>query len=89
MLGKIVRNLESPERKKCLNSSFPIAAKSCPRTNRKPGSKCIDECIPSLGCSDSKKICVCDGDCGFSCVKKGMVLASVVQKLFSLILGFI
>ena len=44
----------------------------CPRTNQRPGSVCVDECQPSIGCSDSKKECLCDGDCGYSCVKKGM-----------------
>ncbi|CAB4036690.1 Hypothetical predicted protein, partial [Paramuricea clavata] len=52
----------------------------CPRTNKKTGSECVDECQPSLGCSDTKKECLCDGNCGYSCVKKGMQ-CSPLKKL--------
>ncbi|XP_028394556.1 sushi, von Willebrand factor type A, EGF and pentraxin domain-containing protein 1-like [Dendronephthya gigantea] len=44
----------------------------CPRTSKRPGSECVDECNVAIGCSDPKKECRCDGDCGFSCVKRGM-----------------
>ncbi|XP_046845739.1 sushi, von Willebrand factor type A, EGF and pentraxin domain-containing protein 1-like isoform X4 [Xenia sp. Carnegie-2017] len=49
-----------------------VCGSACPRTNKKPNSKCVDECLPSIGCADKNKQCLCDGDCGFSCVKKSL-----------------
>ncbi|XP_028402727.1 CUB and sushi domain-containing protein 3-like [Dendronephthya gigantea] len=40
----------------------------CPRTNAVPSRHCTDECIVQVGCRNSRKKCLCDGDCGYSCV---------------------
>ncbi|XP_046845736.1 sushi, von Willebrand factor type A, EGF and pentraxin domain-containing protein 1-like isoform X2 [Xenia sp. Carnegie-2017] len=49
-----------------------VCGSACPRTNKRSNSKCVDECLPSIGCADKNKQCLCDGDCGFSCVKKSL-----------------
>lgn len=49
---------------------FFTIGNACPRTNSKANTLCIDECQPSFGCSDFNKDCLCDGNCGYSCVKK-------------------
>lgn len=40
----------------------------------------MNECIPSNGCSSSKMSCVCDGDCGYSCVKKDLDCGSPLPR---------
>ncbi|XP_046856977.1 CUB and sushi domain-containing protein 3-like isoform X2 [Xenia sp. Carnegie-2017] len=40
----------------------------CARTNRLPSRDCTIECTPQIGCYHKRKKCLCDGDCGFSCV---------------------
>ena len=43
---------------------------TCERTNKQAFRNCRKQCNPdSSSCKD--KQCVCDGDCGFSCVPKG------------------
>ncbi|CAB4014990.1 CUB and sushi domain-containing 3-like [Paramuricea clavata] len=37
------------------------------RTNSDPSRHCTDECIVHTGCSNARKKCLCDGDCGYSC----------------------
>ncbi|XP_020615812.1 CUB and sushi domain-containing protein 3-like isoform X2 [Orbicella faveolata] len=44
----------------------------CQRTNRQPSRICVAQCDPSTGCSGSGEECLCDGDCGYSCVKKDL-----------------
>ncbi|CAB4041226.1 Hypothetical predicted protein, partial [Paramuricea clavata] len=48
----------------------------CPRTNKEPSKSCAPECVLFSGCSSSKKECICDGDCGYSCVKKDLKCSS-------------
>ena len=45
----------------------------CPRTNKEANKFCASECVLSLDtCSSENKECVCDGDCGYSCIKKDL-----------------
>ncbi|KAL9989269.1 hypothetical protein ACROYT_G003802 [Oculina patagonica] len=44
----------------------------CLRTNRQPSRMCVARCDPSTGCSGPGEECLCDGDCGNSCVKKDL-----------------
>ena len=38
------------------------------RTNSDPSRYCADQCTEQIGCRDSRKKCLCDGDCGYSCI---------------------
>ncbi|XP_073244022.1 protein lev-9-like [Porites lutea] len=49
---------------------------NCVRTNRSPVTKCTKECEPSVGCDESEEKCLCDGDCGYSCVRKDLSCGS-------------
>lgn len=49
---------------------------SCVRTNRSPVTKCTKKCEPSVGCDASEEKCLCDGDCGYSCVRKDLSCGS-------------
>ncbi|CAB4028668.1 Hypothetical predicted protein [Paramuricea clavata] len=42
-------------------------ASQCMRTNSDPSRHCTDECIVHTGCSNARKKCLCDGNCGYSC----------------------
>ncbi|KAL9971680.1 hypothetical protein ACROYT_G017878 [Oculina patagonica] len=42
---------------------------TCEKTNKEAFRYCRKQCNPDLGCSRDRQ-CVCDGDCGYSCVSK-------------------
>ena len=48
-----------------------LGQSECKRTNRQPSRMCVAQCDHSTGCGGSGEECLCDGDCGYSCVKKG------------------
>ena len=52
----------------------PVAVQGagCPRTSKEANKFCASECVPSITCSSNGKECVCDGDCGYSCIKKDL-----------------
>ena len=47
-----------------------LGESKCLRTNRQPDRMCVTKCDPLTGCRAEEK-CLCDGDCGYSCVKRG------------------
>ena len=51
-----------------------IQSKNCTRTNTKKDF-CVKSCDPSQDSPcEGNRLCLCDGDCGFSCVKTGVYL---------------
>ncbi|KAJ7383512.1 hypothetical protein OS493_027678 [Desmophyllum pertusum] len=48
-----------------------IRCKNCTRTNRQSNS-CLKSCDPAQDDCKGTRDCVCDGDCGYSCVKRGL-----------------
>ena len=51
-----------------------IQSKNCTRTNTKKDF-CVKSCDPSQDSPcKGNRLCLCDGDCGFSCVKTGVYL---------------
>ncbi|XP_067016811.1 sushi, von Willebrand factor type A, EGF and pentraxin domain-containing protein 1-like isoform X5 [Acropora muricata] len=48
------------------------AQTNCPRTNRRASRMCARGCSPETGCDNPTDECLCDGDCGYSCVRKGL-----------------
>ncbi|XP_068692895.1 sushi, von Willebrand factor type A, EGF and pentraxin domain-containing protein 1-like [Montipora foliosa] len=44
----------------------------CQRTNRQPSRRCAKSCNLETGCDNPADECLCDGDCGYSCVQKGL-----------------
>ena len=49
-----------------------LAQTNCPRTNRRASRMCARGCSPETGCDNPTDECVCDLDCGYSCVGKGL-----------------
>ena len=60
--------------------SGQYSGQSCPRTNIDRDSNCAKECSLSIGCISDKRKCICDGDCGYSCVKKGIFAWRCLQE---------
>ncbi|XP_078348139.1 protein lev-9-like isoform X2 [Oculina patagonica] len=49
-----------------------VRCQNCTRTNTQP-NVCSKSCDPSQdGCKGSTRDCMCDGDCGYSCVKRDL-----------------
>ena len=52
-----------------------IQSKNCNRTNTNKKDFCVKSCDPSQDSPcKGNRLCLCDGDCGFSCVKTGVYL---------------
>ena len=51
---------------------FLLGQLDCQRTNREPSRRCAKSCNPETGCDNPADECLCDGDCGYSCVQKGL-----------------
>lgn len=45
---------------------------TCKRTNKQAFRYCRKSCNPDSGSCSKDKECVCDGDCGYSCLPKGL-----------------
>lgn len=45
---------------------------TCKRTNKQAFRYCKKSCNPDSSSCGKDKECVCDGDCGYSCVAKGL-----------------
>ncbi|XP_068692878.1 complement C1r subcomponent-like [Montipora foliosa] len=65
--------LQGTRQLKCVegkwNGTSPICKATCPRTNFKPNHNCMMSCLSNEDCFHDQK-CLCDGDCGLSCVTK-------------------
>ena len=60
---------------------FASGANQCVRTNSDPSHYCADQCTEQIGCRDSRKKCLCDGDCGFSCIYPSKYILSWLHEL--------
>ena len=45
---------------------------TCKRTHKQAFRYCRKTCNPDSGICSKDKECVCDGDCGYSCLPKGL-----------------
>ncbi|XP_028417747.1 CUB and sushi domain-containing protein 3-like [Dendronephthya gigantea] len=49
-----------------------VQGQYCPRTIKEDNNYCARGCTPFRGCSSGRRECICDGDCGYSCIKRGL-----------------
>ena len=57
------------------SSTFLISiGQDCPRAAKIRDGICTTPCTPSTGCTESNSDCLCDSQCGYSCVSKGKTL---------------
>ena len=70
------------DRNQNINNNFTNAIRNhindenlCPRNREEAvirGRTCLRKCNSDLDCISSRKRCLCDGLCGWSCVRPGM-----------------
>lgn len=56
----------------------------CPRDEEQAtllGQKCLRKCSSHEDCKSKKKKCLCDGACGMSCIKPGIIFYSYNYEL--------
>ncbi|KAK6616853.1 hypothetical protein RUM43_014994 [Polyplax serrata] len=54
----------------------------CPRNDIEAaakGQKCMRKCSSHEDCKSMKKLCLCDGSCGNSCIKPGTACTLVIE----------
>jgi hypothetical protein len=56
-------------------------ASQCVRTNSEPSRHCAVKCTVQTDCGNSREKCLCDGDCGYSCVIPSKYISRVSLKI--------
>lgn len=63
------------------NIQYTIANSNCPRVENVPNRTCLKRCETDEDCVSKKKKCLCDGDCGMSCVNKNIRCKNINLKI--------
>jgi hypothetical protein len=56
-------------------------ASQCVRTNSEPSRHCAVKCTVQTDCGKPREKCLCDGDCGYSCVIPSKYISRVSLKI--------
>ncbi|XP_031558404.1 CUB and sushi domain-containing protein 1-like [Actinia tenebrosa] len=49
-----------------------VTSQACSRASMIRDGTCTTQCVPSTGCPEPDSDCLCDSQCGYSCVKRGL-----------------